>query len=132
MAKFVEFDRRSAYQSPDPKVTVQKGGNISVNAAAAALLEITEPTDIVFMFDADENRIGIKVAGADSPNKYRMRHQPKSASFIVSGSAFCRFHNINTEEARRFDAKMYGKSTLGICLNDDAQLVGRAAPATAE
>lgn len=130
MAQLVEFDRRSAYQSPDPKITLQRGGNISLNAAAAALLEITEPTPIVFLWDEEGKRVGIKVAAEDSPNRYAMRHQPKSASFIVHAAAFCRFNGIPTEEAMRYDAQKYGKDTIGFSLNDQVQKVGRAAPAS--
>ncbi len=132
MGKFADFDRKSARQTRDPQITLQKGGSISVNAAAAALLGITEPTPIVFVFDEEGQRVGMKVAPEDSENQYMLRGQPKSASFIVAGSAFCKFHGIDTDEARRFDAKLYGKSTLGFALTDESQPAGRGSAPDAE
>ena len=103
---------------------MHKGGNISVNAAAAAKLGVTEPTNVVFVYDEEHKRIGIRIAPEGSANQYMLRQQPKSRSFIVGGGAFCRFHGINTDAARRYDAKMYGPNVLGFSLDDDSLHAG--------
>lgn len=128
MPKFEEFSRKSAGRTNQPKVTIQKGGTMSLNAAAAALLRLEgeseeDPIPVVLLYHEGSKTVGMRRASG-SPNAYMVRKQPASVSYIVSGQAFTKFYGIDTSVARRYDAEMFD-DVLGFSLEDDFQEVGR-------
>lgn len=126
---FEEFSPGTARKSADPKLTLQKGGTISLNSAAVEKLRRAGEKDedqipVVFLYDARKRLVAIKRV-EKSPNQYLIRKQPNSTSFLVSAAAFARHHGIDTSEARRYDARLFGKDMIGFGLDDRHETVAR-------
>lgn len=103
---FQKFTGRHKYHTHDPLVTIQQRGTISLNAAAVDLLG--HPPAIELYFDAETKRIGIGATPATTPASYPLRKQIASDSYLFSGAAFCRFHEIDFTQTRRYIAEMDG------------------------
>ena len=127
MPEFETFNRRSAIATKEPMVTIQKGGIISLNAAAFEALGgqvgVVDEMPVHLLFDSTEQIIGIRKAEV-GPNTYIVRKQPNSRSYLVTGKAFTRHYGIDTRQARRYKAQIFG-NVLGVDLKSDHVEVGR-------
>ena len=124
-----EFSPKTAFRTTQPKITIQKGGTFSLNAAALEKLRKEGESEedhipVVFLYGA-KNRMVVLRRDDKSPNAYKIRKQPGSVSYLVSGAAFTRHHGIAHEEAKRYDARVLGEHMVGFSLDDEHQVVGR-------
>ena len=103
---FQKFTGRHKYHTHNPLVTIQQRGTISLNAAAVDLLG--HPPAVELYFDQETHRIGIGATAESTPASYPLRKQQTSDSYLFSGAAFCRFHEIDFTQTRRFIAEMDG------------------------
>jgi hypothetical protein len=89
-----------------PFVTIQKRGTFSLNRAAQVALG--EPEAVEFLYDADEKIIGLRPVSASSQHAYPLRSQSHKeiGPYLVAGTAFTRYFNIDTSVSRRWIARM--------------------------
>ncbi|MEU9834789.1 hypothetical protein AB0D67_24935 [Streptosporangium sp. NPDC048047] len=104
MPNFETFTKRMAPLVKQPFVTVQKRGIISMNAAAHALLG--EPEALELLYDPKERIVGFRAVSRESEHAYPLRAQNgKSVGpYIVSGTAFVKYYNIDVAVSRRWVA----------------------------
>ena len=130
MPKFKEFNRKTVFRSKDPRATIQKGGTMSLNAAAAQLVtssgdDIPAEFSAVFLYDEDEQIVAMRL-DAKSMNKYEFRKQTGSQTWVVSSQSFMKYHKVDTSGARNYALHEYGDNIFGFSLNDPFRDVGRS------
>ncbi|MEV7970047.1 hypothetical protein AB0O34_29290 [Sphaerisporangium sp. NPDC088356] len=102
MPNFETFTKRLVPLVRQPFVTIQKRGTMSMNAAAFA--ELGEPEAVELLYDPAERIIGFRPVEKESEHAYPLRPQAgKSVGpYIVSGTAFTKYYNIDTSVSRRW------------------------------
>ena len=130
---FEVFNRRSARITDEPMVTVQKGGTLSLNAAAAKVIRgahgKTKKIPVELLFDAKRRVIGVRWA-PEGANVYYLRKQPNSNSYLVAGRSFTNHYKIAHEIARRYQASVHDGKIVFICLDDPHTVVSRTKKTT--
>ena len=124
---FEVFTRQAARLTKDPQITIQRRGNLSLNASAAALVAGEKEPDqlpVELLYDPKEKMVGIRQAES-TLGSYNLRKQQKSESYLVSGRAFTEYYGINTDVARRYQARELGDGIIGFGLDDQHLEVGR-------
>jgi hypothetical protein len=134
---FETFKKQRAALTDDPAVTIQKRGTLSLNAPAYAVLG--NPEALELLYDRESRLVALRKADASSDDAYIVRPLGRGKStWLVSGKAFTRYYGIETENARRWPARMDddmlvidlkepGKETSS---NRDASEQARSAPPT--
>lgn len=125
---FEVFNRKSARMGKSqPFITIQRRGNFSMNASAIRMiaegsgdLEI----DIELLFDPENQIVGFR-RSQNAVNAYSIRKQPNSESYLVAGKAFTEHYGIDTETARRFQARIIEPGIIGFSLLDQSKGVER-------
>lgn len=100
---FEVFEKKSAPLAKIPSVTVQRRGLISLNRSAHAL--IGSPEAVEFLWDGERRIIGLRATEETNPNAYPVRPQSSKSEggpVLVAGSAFTKFHGIDTSKAYRY------------------------------
>lgn len=127
MPEWELFNRRTVGRTREPMITIQKDGNMTMNAAAFNLLRgdsTVEEIPVELLYDKVQRVIGIRPSDG-GPLSYVIRKQANSASYIMAGRAFTQFYGIDTSVARRYKGQMFG-NILGIRLSDPFVEVFRA------
>jgi hypothetical protein len=109
---FKLFERDTAPAPTSPSMTIQKGGLISLNAAAADLL--SNPAAVQLYYDGDFNIIGIKAVKPGAAHSFKTRRQPTSkksssrhrGTMLFSGQLFTKRIGLDTSQARRYTPRM--------------------------
>ncbi len=118
--EFEVFDKKSAPSTKEPWVTIQRKGLLSLNRAAAEALGTPEAVEL--LFDRNAQIVGFRPAELDSPRAFPMRKQGRNpgrnANYLVGGSAFCKYYNIDTSIARRYKPEM-NDNVLTVDLKQD-------------
>ena len=128
---FEVFSRRSVSRTKTPMITIQRRGNMSWNASAAALitgiddLEAMQEVPLELLYDRESKLVGVRKAKADTINTYKMRKQKNADSFLLAGKMFTGFYGIDTEESRKFRARDLGDGIIGFGLDDEHVTVSR-------
>lgn len=104
MPNWETFNRRAAPVTKQPLVTIQKRGTMSLNRAAYDALG--EPAALELLYDHTERLIGFRPVDPSTTHAYAPRRQGRAANFIVSGSAFTKYFDIETDTARRYPAEL--------------------------
>ena len=142
---FEVFERKSRPTSTVPTVGLQTRGTMSLNAAAFELLTMEKPKRpdrspvkpgkqkakagkrpleeyealVEFLFDKERAIVGLRVAQPTGLNSYPVRRQPQSESYLVTAKAFLTYHGIQTDQLRRYTARLYDGEILGFSLKED-------------
>ncbi len=102
---FTKYARSMSTLAKAPAVTIQRRGNIGMNAAAHRVLG--SPDAVELWFDDETRRIGITSCDLTAEHAYKMRPLGKSgSSWIITATTFTDYNRINTEVARRYQANM--------------------------
>jgi hypothetical protein len=102
---FEVFDKRSAAATKSPMLTIQRGGNFSMNKAAHELMGA--PKAVELLYDPAEKLVGFRSVEPTSPRAFPARPQGKSsATLMVSGQTFARHYGLDVSKARRYPVKM--------------------------
>lgn len=121
MAKFETFKKRMVPLKKAPYVTIQKRGTMSFNAAAHAALG--NPEAVELLYDRDERIIGVRSVDPGVEHAYPLRSPSKrDMSFILSGTAFTKYYEIDTSVSTRYPAYMDG-DVLCIDLKQEGTVV---------
>jgi hypothetical protein len=100
---FETFQKQRTPMPDEAAVTIQRRGNMSLNARAFA--DLGEPKAVELLYDRDEMLIGIRKTDPTGENAYVVRAVSKgSSSYLVSGMAFTAYYGIHTEIAHRWIA----------------------------
>lgn len=114
---FETFKRQRAPVTDQPAITIQKRGSISINPPAYEALG--RPEHVELLYDREQQLIGIRKVAADVPHAYVVRPLGKSeTTHLVSGTAFMAWYGIETETARRWNARPEGEDMLVIDLKE--------------
>jgi len=117
MPDFEVFTKRLSPKVKDPYITIQKKGTMSINRASYELLG--EPEAIELLFDASARVMGMRAVEASANHAYPLRGSGKSkSSFLLSGMAFAKYYEINTDVARRYPAT-FEDGVLQVDLNGE-------------
>jgi hypothetical protein len=99
-----------------PYVTIQKKGVISLNRAAFEALE--SPDTVELLYDPDARLVALRKVDSSVEHAYQVRAPvPNHATWLVSGSAFTAYYEIDTSNSVRRAARMDG-DLLVVDLND--------------
>lgn len=122
MPNFEVFTRRMVPLAKKPFVTIQKRGTISLNAAAYAALG--SPPAVELLFDPVEKVVGFRPTDEEAEHAYAVRAQSNKevGPYIVSGTAFVNYYNIDTTVSRRWTAEVLD-GILCIDLKQDGTVV---------
>ncbi len=99
---FEVFDKRAARSTKNPMITIQRGGNFSLNKAAYE--EIEGPESVELLFDREKRLIGFRPVSSNSPRGFPVRPQGKHApsTFMIAGQAFAKHYELDVSTARRY------------------------------
>ena len=98
---FETFKRRCARAAGTPTLTVTVRGTLNVNEAAFAALG--KPEAAVLLYARDEAVIGIRPAGREEENAYRVGRLGKAGkSWTIVAKDFCAWIGIDLGDARRY------------------------------
>ena len=112
---FETFKRQRLKPGAEPLVTIQKKGVLSLNRAAYVALE--EPQAVELLYDRDARLIGLRKADSSVEHAYAIRTFGKGGTWLVSGTAFTNYYDIDTSVPTRRAGRMDG-GVLIIDLND--------------
>ncbi len=105
---FEVFTKKLAPLANEPYVTLQKRGTISMNKAAHHLMG--SPDAVELLYDAEAKMMGFRAIKENVEHAYAIRsmggQKTESSTYMVSGRAFFRYFDIDTEVARRYPATM--------------------------
>lgn len=104
---WVLFDKRRMPTTKEPLVTLQRGGNFSMNQASYEALE--EPSALELFYNERERKIGLKAGDSSAPHVYPVRKQQNSSNYQFSGQAFTKAFGIPTDSTLRFKALKQGE-----------------------
>jgi hypothetical protein len=99
---FEVFTKRMVPMTRQPFVTIQKRGTLSLNKAAQAALG--EPEAVELLFDPVERILGLRPVDPKTQHAYPLRSQggKEIGPYIVAGTAFTKYYNIDTSVSRRW------------------------------
>lgn len=107
---FEVFDKSKALYGRSPNVTIQAPrGLISINQSAYH--RIGRPEFVDLMFDGDERLIAIRPGNEETGHRVRVADQPGSPA-VISGTAFTKYYDINTEQTRRWEPSFDGQMLI--------------------
>lgn len=102
---FEVFQKGSPPVPAIPTVTLQKGGNLSLNRAAHAL--VGSPEGYELLWDRDLKLVALMPASLSSPNAYPARPQqssePDKGPLIVAASSFTQYVGLDITRGRRWN-----------------------------
>lgn len=123
---FETFKRQRAPVTPDPAVTIQKRGTLSLNAAAYAGLDSPEAVEL--LYDRDRQLIGMRKADSGTEHAYMVRPLGRGGnSWLISGRAFTTYYGIPTDTAHRWAAQMDGDMLVVDLKEPGIEVVGSRA-----
>ena len=100
---FELFTKRMVPLTKAPYVTIQKRGIMSLNKSAWVALG--EPEAVEFLYDADEKIIGLRGVLPTIEHAYPIRGVKTDGPWVVSGTAFAKYFDIETDVSRRYAVK---------------------------
>lgn len=101
----VWYDRKGRRSDDPAGVSVERSGNVVVNAAAYDLLG--RPSHVLPGYDPTEKVIALRPVPADTRNACAVARSSRSRSYIVHLRGFMTYHHIDISRARRFPAMLH-------------------------
>lgn len=124
---FEIFQRQRPPVSPDPAITIQKRGTLSLNAAAYGALD--SPEAIELLYDRDERLVGLRKIDPSAAHAYVVRPLGRGGSnWLISGRSFTGYYGIPTEPARRWAAHTDGDMLVIDLKEPGAEVTGSRSP----
>ncbi|PLS85255.1 MAG: hypothetical protein CYG60_13610 [Actinobacteria bacterium] len=116
------FDKKAVPSTSKPWVTLQKGGLLSINTMAYQ--KIGSPEAVEVLYNKAERKIALRPAPMDSPRAFPVRKQGGRENIrpsnLVSLTAFCNYHGIETNSARRYRPEFTDDGVLIVDLAQEA------------
>ena len=112
---FETFKRQRLKPGTDPLVTIQKKGVLSLNRAAYGALG--DPEAVELLYDREARLVAIRKVDSSVEHAYAIRTFGKGGTWLVSGTAFTNYYDIDTSVPTRRVGKMQD-DMLVIDLND--------------
>ena len=106
MTELEVFRRQVLPGKQEPALTVQRDGVLLLNDAAH--MALGAPDAVELLYARRERVMGIRAAGASTPDAYRVRKPSAGRGFLVSGRSFTNYYRIPTDVARRYRATKNG------------------------
>lgn len=128
MPQFEVFTKRMTRPGGQPTVTIQKRGVMSFNKAAHEAMG--SPDYIELLYDATEKIIGFRPCDGGTKHAYQLRNAnaERTSTFMISGTAFVNYYEIDTSVSRRWDAQVID-GLLCVDLKDEfTEIHGNRAP----
>jgi hypothetical protein len=108
---FEVFKKRMVPLTGAPYATIQKRGTVSLNKAAHHLLG--SPEAIELLYDAESRVIGFRTVETSVEHAYTVRSMggasrsdTAATTYMISGTAFFNYYEIDTSEARRYPVEL--------------------------
>lgn len=112
---FETFKRQRLKPGTDPLITIQKKGVLSLNRAAYSALG--DPEAVELLYDQEANLVGLRKVDSEVEHAYTIRTFGKGGTWLVSGTAFTNYYDIDTSVPTRRLGQMRD-DILVIDLND--------------
>jgi hypothetical protein len=107
---------RQRRSSPQPYITIQKKGVISLNKAAFEALD--SPETVELLYDSDARLVALRKVDSSVEHGYQVRAPVENhATWLVSGAAFVGYYEIDTSLSIRRAARKEGELLI-VDLND--------------
>jgi len=103
---FEVFKKRLVPLKNSPYVTIQRKGTMSMNLTAFQMLG--SPRAVELMYSRERKVVGMRGVDPDTEHAYPIRamNGDRNGPFILSGTAFARYYDIDTSIARRYAPTM--------------------------
>jgi hypothetical protein len=101
---FERFMRQRAPRTPDPAVTIQKRGTLSLNAAAYVALGSPEAVEL--LYDREQRLMALRGIEASAESAYPLRPMGTGSTWLASGKAFMNYYGIDVGTAQRYNGRM--------------------------
>jgi hypothetical protein len=127
LAHFETFKKSLIPLRQDPRVTVQRRGTITINAAAYVALGSPEAVEL--LFDRQAMVLGLRGVEPSVPHAAFVRPSARTGNgpFVISAMAFLKFYGIDTSVARRWPARL-DRGVLCVDLRGTHDAVSKAPP----
>jgi hypothetical protein len=100
-----ETFRRQRTRPGEPSLTIQRKGVFSLNREAFEALG--RPEAVELLYDPDERLIGVRNVDSSADHSYQVRGMGRrSATWLVSGTAFTNYYGIDTSVSTRRVARI--------------------------
>ena len=100
---WVEFSGSdSVAKRRKPRVMLTGQKNFRLNRLAVEMLG--NPRAVRFLFDAGQNRIGVRATDPDADNAFHVFKERLGQASIIRGSTFCNYYGIKPEETVEFES----------------------------
>lgn len=103
-----DVDSRCQHGEPSqsrPHITIQRRGTLAINRAAFEVLGF--PAAVELLFDPDRRILGMRTVPTTAVNAYPVRGLGAAPTrYLIAGIAFTKYHNITTDIAQRWYAKL--------------------------
>ncbi len=107
MPGFETFTRRLVPLAKEPRLTIQKRGNISLNESAHVALG--SPSAVELLFDRDKQVMGLRaISPCEHAYTVRSAGGDGTAPFLVSALAFLKYFGISRDTSMRWSTYMDG------------------------
>lgn len=104
---FETFMRQRLRPGQEPLITIQRKGVLSLNRAAYEALDFPETVEL--LYDREARLIGLRKVDSSTEHAYTVRGMGKRAgTWLVSGTAFTNYYEIDTSAPRRHTARTEG------------------------
>jgi hypothetical protein len=101
---FETFKRQRLAPDKDPLITIQKKGIFSLNQVAYEALG--KPEAVELLYDREASRIGLRKVNGSVQHSYRVRQFGTGATWLVSGTAFAKYYEIDLSVPVRYTARV--------------------------
>ena len=133
-ADFIFFEGAASVSSSRARITIRRGGLITLTQAAVALLG-QDVSSVQLAFNRKTGAVGIRAAAPGTPGSYRLRNQMKGAGRQITGKRFFLHFGLDlTAPARSFEVTDFGGGLIGFTFElkpaAPVEEVPAAAPAT--
>ena len=112
---FETFKRQRFKPGTQPFVTIQRKGVLSLNRAAFDALG--DPEAVELLYDRENRSIGMRKVDSSVEHAYTVRSFGKGSTWLVSGTAFAHYYDIDTSVPTRRSGRLED-DVLVIDLND--------------
>lgn len=98
---FETYIPRQGRRDPDPMVSINAAGTLSINAAATDRW-LAKTKAVQLLFDPNARKVAVKPVPADSEHSLKLRRPARAAGTQVSAQGFLDYYKIKMPKAQRF------------------------------
>jgi hypothetical protein len=100
-----EVFTKKVIRTGEPVVTLGKMGRIAFNMSATSLLEASQASHVVLLWDKEALKCGVRVSDSKAPGAYKLTYNEKYNGAGFSAVTFLNYIRYDWRETRAFTAE---------------------------